>query len=151
LRPATREEFGTELTACLALVAPVGMDQEARREWLAVAWATLQHLPADMLAYGCKKARETADHPSKIVPTIMAETRDWYKTRQNIAAPIDCLMIAAPTEEPKPEEPMTAEDIAEANILFKRMGLKTRYREDGTAYELKLGEPDPVQPSEPEA
>lgn len=74
LVPATSDEFRNELTACLALVVPVGMTEEGRREWLAVAWETLKHLPADLLARGCQKARETCDHPSKIVPAILAET-----------------------------------------------------------------------------
>jgi hypothetical protein len=68
--------FRNELTACLTLVAPAGMTEEARRDWLAVAWGTLKHLPPDILAIGCKKARETCDHPSKIVPTILAETKE---------------------------------------------------------------------------
>lgn len=88
LRPASRETFRNELGACLALVVPVGMDEEARVEWLAVAWQTLSHLPADMLQAGCAKARLTADHPSKIVPAIVAETQDWYEMRQRTAAPI---------------------------------------------------------------
>ena len=72
--PATRDDFRNELTACLALVVPVGMTEEGRREWLAVAWQTVGYLPADLLRLGCRKAREKADHPSKIVPIILAET-----------------------------------------------------------------------------
>jgi hypothetical protein len=45
LEPATSDVFRNELTACLALVVPVGMTEEGRREWLVVAWATLKHLP----------------------------------------------------------------------------------------------------------
>lgn len=75
LEPATREQFAVELTSCLALVAPVGMTEEARREWLSVAWATLKHLPPDILARGCREARLKCDHPAKIVPTIIDETR----------------------------------------------------------------------------
>jgi hypothetical protein len=54
-----------------------------RREWLAVAWATLKHLPADILAIGCKAARQTCDHPSKIVPTIIAETKEMMGWRRD--------------------------------------------------------------------
>ena len=82
LRPATRTEFGAELTACLALVAPVGMTEEARREWLAVAWTTVGHLPATLLKIGAQAAREKADHPSKIVPIILAETREMMDRRR---------------------------------------------------------------------
>jgi len=86
LEPATSVQFRDELTACLALVAPVGMTEEARAEWLAVAWETLRHLPADMLRHGARKARERCDHPSKIVPTILAETSDWMASRRKVAA-----------------------------------------------------------------
>lgn len=82
LKPASNIEFRNELTACLALVVPVGMTEDARREWLSVAWATVGHLPADLLAIGAKKARETSDHPSKIVPAILAETRDLMDRRR---------------------------------------------------------------------
>ena len=82
LEPATREQFAVELTSCLALVAPVGMTEDARREWLTVAWDTLRHLPPDILARGCRVAREKCDHPSKIVPTILESTREWMATRR---------------------------------------------------------------------
>lgn len=82
LVPAEAKRFRNELTACLVLTAPVGMTEEARGEWLAVAWQTLKHLPADLLAIGAAKARETADHPSKIVPTIIRETEESLKFRR---------------------------------------------------------------------
>jgi hypothetical protein len=141
LQPASPEEFRNELTACLALVAPVGMTEESRREWLAVAWDTLGHLPADILASGCRSARESCDHPSKIVPAVIEATKDWMQTRRNIAgAPY------IPPErqiEPRPEEPMTADDIREANLLFRSLRIKTRYFDDGSARQLEPGEPDP--------
>jgi hypothetical protein len=73
--------FRNELTACLTLVAPVGMDEEARRDWFAIAWDTLKDLPPDVLAIGARKARKICDHPSKIVPTIIAETEDIRRWR----------------------------------------------------------------------
>ena len=84
LVPASKEQFRNELTACLALVVPVGMTEEARRDWLAVAWATVGHLPPDMLTEGCEAARRTADHPSKIVPAIIAATDGWMETRRRL-------------------------------------------------------------------
>ena len=85
LEPATKQQFAVELTACLALVAPVGMDENARREWLRVAWETLKHLPPDLLAKGCRAARLKCDHPAKIVPAIIEETREWMATRRESA------------------------------------------------------------------
>lgn len=85
MTPASTEHFATELTACLALVAPVGMTEESRREWLAVAWRTLQFLPADLLSIGCSEARKTCDHPAKLVPVIVAATSESMATRRRIA------------------------------------------------------------------
>lgn len=82
LEPATREEFAVHLTACLALVAPAGMSEESRREWLRVAWETVGHLPSDMLEHGCKTARASCDHPSKIVPTILSSVEQRMKWRR---------------------------------------------------------------------
>jgi hypothetical protein len=75
--------FRNELTACLALVAPAGMSEENRRDWLTVAWDTLRHIPPDILASGARKAREKCDHPAKIVPTIIAETADAMRRRRD--------------------------------------------------------------------
>lgn len=85
LEPATREQFAVELTSCLALVVPVGMTEDARREWLSVAWQTLKDLPPDVLEKGCRAARLKCDHPAKIVPKIIEETRDWMATRRESA------------------------------------------------------------------
>jgi hypothetical protein len=82
LTPASADDFRNELTACLTLVAPVGMNEEAKRDWLAVAWGTLSHLPADLLQAGCRTARETCDHPSKIVPVVIAATRETLERRR---------------------------------------------------------------------
>jgi hypothetical protein len=78
----TRKVFRNELTACLALVAPVGMTEENRRDWLAVAWQTLKDIPPDILAAGAKKARLRCDHPSKIVPAIVEETAEAMRWRR---------------------------------------------------------------------
>lgn len=61
------------------------MTEEARSDWLRVAWMTLSHLPSDLLERGCKKARETADHPAKIVPIITKEIEEDYQWRKRMA------------------------------------------------------------------
>jgi hypothetical protein len=83
-QPATDEQFRNELTACLALVAPAGMPEENRRDWLAVAWATLKHLPAGLLAEACHEARKTCDHPSKIVPAIIGYAEPRLRESERI-------------------------------------------------------------------
>lgn len=83
---AARLTFRNELTACLALTAPAGMTEENRRDWLAVAWDTLKHIPPDILTIGARKARLKCDHPSKIVPAIVDETKDmmrWQRERHD--------------------------------------------------------------------
>jgi len=80
-----RKVFRNELTACLTLVAPVGMTEEAKRDWLAVAWDTLKHLPPSILTSGARKARLLCDHPSKVVPTIVAETAEMMRWHADAA------------------------------------------------------------------
>lgn len=137
--PASAETFRNELTACLALVAPVGMSEEARGEWLAVAWETLSDLPPDILAVGCKKARETCDHPSKIVPTIVAETADWMIIRSAPAYADPPMMIAGPIR-PRSVgvlmdsrgKPMSDEETGMLNEYLEKLDSPARYRADGS-------------------
>jgi len=85
-----RTVFRNELTACLALTAPVGMTEESRREWLAVAWDALKHIAPDDLAACAKKARQTCDHPAKIVPAIIKardELRPWERFTRSSRQP----------------------------------------------------------------
>jgi hypothetical protein len=112
--PASADNFRNELTACLTLVAPVGMTEEAKRDWLAVAWATLQHLPADVLSFGCKAAREKCDHPSKIVPTIIAETKEMLSWRH------DSCRVQDTPRLPKPDYVTPSQ----ASEILKEFGLK---------------------------
>lgn len=136
LRPASEDDFRRELTACLALCGAASMSTEDRREWLLAAWGTLADIPADLLARGCAKARQTCDHPSKIVPAIVAEVRqawDWRKENR--------VRQAASEPQPVPRErrierPMSAAEIVEMNGLMARIGSTTRYRDDGTRYEV---------------
>ena len=136
LRPASNEVFRNELTACLALVAPVGMTEESRREWLSVAWKSLDHLPADLLAVGCTKARQTCDHPSKIVPTIIAETKEMMGWRRDAVVNTQ---IALPPPSKKhvmdrDRRTFVATDWAELNEHLEKMGSTVRYRPDGERY-----------------
>lgn len=121
LAPATNIEFRNELVACLTLVAPVGMTEEAQTNWLRVAWDTLKHLPADLLSAGCAEARKTADHPSKIVPAIAgyAETRLEARRRLEREYPTGQVALPAPRENPNY---CTPEEAAE---ILKQYGLKS--------------------------
>ena len=76
--------FRNELAACLTLTAPVGMTEEARRDWFAVAWETLKDIPPDILAIGARAARKKCDHPAKIVPTIVSETAEMLALERRL-------------------------------------------------------------------
>jgi hypothetical protein len=110
--------FRNELTACLALVAPVGMTEESRGEWLAVAWDTLKHIPPDILEIGSRKAREKCDHPAKVVPTIIAETASAMGLRSRMS------------EWDRPQLPAPERDICtpeEARAILEEVGLKSKF------------------------
>lgn len=138
LTPATAKEFRDELTACLALVVPVGMSEESRRDWLRVAWGTLKFWPVDLLRIGCEEARRTCDHPAKIVPAIVEATKDTLDRRRDRGRGTDTLCIAGPGHR-KPVmdrrgEPMSQEDTDELNGVLERLGAKARYRPDGSRF-----------------
>lgn len=136
LRPATTDDFRRELTACLSLVGAAGMSEDDRREWMIAARGTLRDIPADLLERGCQAARRTCDHPSKIVPAILAEVDQAWRWRK------ENRVRSEPQAEPVPRErrierPLSAAEIVEANELFAKVGLATRYRDDGIRYEVE--------------
>lgn len=84
LAPVSRAEFIAELTPCLELVAPVGMDEDSRYTWFNAAARALDGIPIALLKRGAAAAMAKADHPSKIVPAIMAEvSKDWDWRRRH--------------------------------------------------------------------
>lgn len=87
LTPATKTEFAAALTPCLSLVAGVGLKGDERREWLHAAYIALGDMPVDLLKRGAHEAMRTADHPSKIVPAIIAEVATALETRKRNARP----------------------------------------------------------------
>lgn len=138
LTPATAAEFRNELTACLALVVPVGMSEEARRDWLRVAWGTLKFWPVDLLRIGCEEARKTCDHPAKIVPAIVEATQHSLEKRRDRNRGSEVPLIAGPGHR-KPVmdrrgEPMSEDDTAELNGILESLGATARYRPDGSRY-----------------
>lgn len=139
LAPASSDDFRNELTACLTLVAPVGMTEEAKRDWLAVAWGTLKHLPVDLLRDGCRKAREACDHPSKIVPAIVEATQDALERRRSHPADSWASLPGPPKRRNVMEhrgEPMSEEETAELNDILEKLGAVARYRPDGSRYTI---------------
>jgi hypothetical protein len=93
------------------------MTEEAKRDWLTVAWDSLQHLPPEVLTSGARQARLKCDHPSKIVPTIIAETEQQMRWRRDARA--EPLQIAGP--EPQYCTP------EEASAILAQLGLKSSF------------------------
>lgn len=89
---------------------------------------TLSHLPSDLLERGCKRAREKADHPSKIVPYILKEVEDDLAWRKRMAPPKE---TSVPKLTHKPEKPnyCTPE---QAKAILDEVGFKMW----GGSYEL---------------
>lgn len=88
---------------------------------------TLSHLPSDLLERGCMKARETADHPAKIVPLIIKEVEDDYAWRKRMASggpskSYQAALTAAPDEEKK--DYCTPE---QAKSILQELGIKTKW------------------------
>lgn len=136
--PATRDDFRRELTACLALVAPVGMSEDARTEWLKVAWGSLNGIPADLLTRGCAAARRSCDHPAKIVPAIIAEIDETWAWRKKQPDP-STLSLAPPQPirrslMDRRGEAMTEAETEELNAILEGLGATARYRADGSRY-----------------
>lgn len=90
-----------------------------------------------MLRSGCAHARQIADHPSKIVPAIIAHTDDWLNRRRELAKEPDQPCLPAPNQRDVMDrrgEAMSASDTAELNDRLERLGATARYREDGSKY-----------------
>lgn len=100
------------------------MTEEARSDWLRVAWMTVSHLPSDLLERGCKKARETADHPSKIVPIILKEVESDMEWRRRMAPPQSSASLVTALPEPK-QQFCTAEEAAK---ILQEVGLRAKWK-----------------------
>jgi hypothetical protein len=78
LAPASLEEIMLALAPCLTIAAPSGMSLDDRTEWFMAAAGFLSEVPAGLLKEAAKAA--VCDHPSKIVPTILAYAREHRET-----------------------------------------------------------------------
>ena len=96
--------MASELSACLALVRPVGMNDDAATEWLTVAMATVaafaEQRPA-LFRYACRQVRSQVSHHGQIVPKIMANSLfDWERKSGITELPVR----AKPVQQIKPPE-----------------------------------------------
>lgn len=86
LKPADPRAVVGLLTACLALVRPVGMQQADADTWLRVAAGEVAHIPFELLDEACRVARRTCTHHAQIVPTIIRESSDHLAMLQTLGA-----------------------------------------------------------------
>lgn len=108
---ASPEQTTALLTACLALVRPVGMGDDEALDWLGAAASTIGPVRLGVLDRACLNARRTCTHHSQIVPAIMAD----MATAEARAASIEEFTrpIALPPPDPRLTEDEFAEIVAE--------------------------------------
>lgn len=65
------------------------MNAAARREWMAAADVALDGISPDRMAELARRAMRVADHPSKIVPAMIAEHNrsSGFKSAPNFGVP----------------------------------------------------------------
>lgn len=61
------------LAACLALVRPVSMTDDAALEWINVAAKELRGFPPSTVEQACSEARRKCSHHAKILPFVVEE------------------------------------------------------------------------------
>lgn len=119
-----REILLAQLSACLALVRPVGMTEGETMDWLAVAADALSELPIDIAEVGCRKARLKCTHHSQIVPTVISETQDMLEWRRMSQARPVRLVSVRPEPTPIEHKPEPLPDPESLMPSLRRMGLQ---------------------------
>ncbi|HEX8553186.1 MAG TPA: hypothetical protein VF695_00630 [Sphingomonas sp.] len=108
------EAFVRHLTPCLTLVSGVGMTREERSTWMDAAWLALNQFTEAEIKLGAAGAMRQADHPSKIVATIVRTIAAERESRYQPHAP----SIARPVALPAPGDTRCTAD--EAREICKR-------------------------------
>lgn len=119
IEPAPVKRAIAELGLCLTLVAPSGMSNSDRSEWLKVAHMTLSDIPEHLLHRGCEKARQTCRFPSEIVPCILSELE--YAMRR-VQEKRDALKPRSFTPPPRLEAPPEYVDAKQIAGLINKIG-----------------------------
>lgn len=131
LRSANAEQFGCALTPCLSLVAPTGMTEADREDWLRAAWVTLDGIPADLLDIGCAHARKVCDHPAKVVPAILTAIQDLWAKRKRDLSDVEAA-LAKMVEPTEPEEPRCTPE--QARRIMLECGIEPEVTKASTAH-----------------
>jgi hypothetical protein len=122
-----RPDFAAIIGPCLALAAPAGMTEDERFAWVEAAFTALRHLPLDVIADGAKDALRTADHPSKIVPAIIAATEGQMAWRRRMNTPF------APSAQALPAPGKERATSSELDAICKKFAVGRYAREQFAA------------------
>lgn len=111
------------LAACLALVRPVTMTDQAAMEWIKVAAKELTSYPPSVVEQASSAARRACSHHAKLLPFIVEECEKLeaqFYNRQRAAAAAE--RIAA---RPKRDDPPLPPPISRDEILDNERWLNT--------------------------
>lgn len=119
------------LAACLALVRPVSMPDEAAVEWISVAARELAGFPPSVIEQACSSAKRHCSHHAKILPFVTEECErietDFWRIRETARA--------IPFQQRDPERPKLSysqildnerwlNTPGEAQVRMRRLGLE---------------------------
>lgn len=111
--------------------------------------ADLADVPADILRDGCFAYANApgANFFPRSPGEVRAFTAGPQATRLRRAFNLDRIAKACDEAWTKPEDDrLFPSEVDEANALMKRFGIATRYRLDGSLFQLQKGDVDPVKP-----
>lgn len=98
----TASEVIPPLAACLSLVRPVGMSEDAAAEWLAVAANELSGYRRGSVISALTEARKRCTHHGQIVAFVIKEMED--STPWRLGKPLDRRLPGSATEALPPPE-----------------------------------------------
>lgn len=148
LAPAPLTEVNAKLSSLLTLSAGSGFSEDDRAEWLVAATDATKGIPADILDVAFKVARAKADHPSKIIPAMMACFQGPWAARRAALQRVRKMMdMATPPASSDADDRTRIDpaDVADANRINRKFGLPLRYHPDGRAFQLAKGDVDPAE------
>lgn len=138
---AQKKQFAAVVLPCLALVAPMSMNEEDRKLWLRASYVALGHLPFDLLALGAKAAMASCTHPSKIVPTILEHVGEQAKWRtERKEKPLRLAPVGGAVAQPLDRRTLNRMGAGGGELLtaLRDLGMAAGYLyrgEDGKIYE----------------
>lgn len=86
------------MTACLALVRPVGMGDSEAEDWLGAAVSAIGEVPVALFNEACITARRTCKHHSQIVPTVSAQIATQRAEADRLSEWTKPVALPPPTE-----------------------------------------------------